>query len=296
MVSNSGSSDRGVIVVTGASSGLGRATALHLAEKGFTVIAGVRSATVATELQHLSDRLIPVQLDVTSDDDVAAARDTIAEAVGPGGLLGLVNNAGICVSAPLECVSAADLRNQLNVNVIGAMAVTSALLPLLRAGTKRNGVAGRIVNVSSGIGKIAPPFLGAYAATQFAKEGLSDSLRRELAGTGVSVSIVEPGAIFTPIWGKVSDTADRILDQAPPEVAEVYRKRFTAFVALNDKRAKASKTQPAEFATAVEHAMTARTPKIRYRVGVDSRTSSLAARVIPDVVLDAVLARASAGK
>ncbi len=279
------------VLVTGASSGLGRAAALHLAGAGYAVFAGVRSDTAAAELAAASPSITPLQLDVTVAADIAAAHATIAEAVGTQGLHGLVNNAGICISAPLECVTPEDLRYQLEVNVIGPAALTRALLPLLRTGGRGDGPRGRVVNVSSGLGRVASPFLGAYATSQFAKEGWSDSLRRELKDQRVSVSVIEPGAILTPIWDKVSDTAERILAAAAPEVAEVYRKPFTAFVALNDKRARASRTKPDQFAKAVEHAMSARGPRTRYQVGLDSAGGALAARLLPDKVLDIAIAQ-----
>ena len=133
------------------------------------------------------------------------------------GLWAVVNNAGVSISAPLECVPMDVLRTQLETNVVGALAVSQRFLPLLRAS------GGRIVNVSSGIGNIAPPYLGAYAAAQFAKEGLSDALRRELRPLGVSVSVIQPGAVDTPIWGKMRRSANEILAAAPAEVVETYR-------------------------------------------------------------------------
>lgn len=281
------------VVVTGASSGLGRFAAIHLAAKGFRVFAGVRSDADGEELANESEYLVPIRLDVTSASAIADARELIAATCPDSGLLGLVNNAGVCYSAPLECLSTEDLRHQLEVNVIGTVAVTRALLPLLRAGTAASGPIGRIINVGSGVGRVASPFLGAYAASQFAKEGMSDSLRRELAAQSVSVSVIEPGAILTPIWNKVSDTADRVLDQAPPTVAAHYRAPFTAFVAMNEGLAESSRTTPEHFAKAVEHALTARNPKTRYRVGLDSWTSTLAARLLPDRVLDLLLAKST---
>ncbi|WP_063042790.1 SDR family NAD(P)-dependent oxidoreductase [Nocardia pseudovaccinii] len=284
---------RGAVLVTGASSGLGRVAAIHLAAKGFQVFAGVRSDVVGKELANESERLVPIHLDVTSESAIAAAGERIAQTCGADGLLGLVNNAGVCYSAPLECLSSEDLRYQLEVNVIGAVAVTRTFLPLLRVGTAAAGPVGRIVNVGSGVGRVASPFLGAYAASQFAKEGLSDSLRRELAAQSVSVSVIEPGAILTPIWDKVSDTAERVLEQAPPDIAALYRTRFTAFVAMNEGLAKSSRTKPEQFAKVVEHALTARNPKTRYRVGLDSLASTLAARLLPDRILDLVLAKSA---
>jgi NAD(P)-dependent dehydrogenase (short-subunit alcohol dehydrogenase family) len=158
------------------------------------------------------------------------------------------------------------------------------LLPLLRTS------GGRIVNVSSGIGNVAPPYLGAYAAAQFAKEGLSDALRRELRPLGVSVSVIQPGAVFTPLWGKIRESADEILATAPADVVETYRARFIEFLNLNEVQAQASRTTPADFADAVAAALAAKRPKARYRVGVDSWITALARRAVPDRMMDALVA------
>ncbi|WP_280526217.1 SDR family NAD(P)-dependent oxidoreductase [Couchioplanes caeruleus] len=271
--------------MSGASTGLGRACARHLDQLGFHVFAGVRRSADAEALQAASSaRLRPVMLDVTREESVAQAAALVSDQVGDHGLWGLVNNAGICVSAPLECVAPAQLRHQLETNLIGHHAVIRAVLPLARMAR------GRIVNVSSGLGRIASPYLGAYAASQFAKEGYSDALRRELRPFGVHVSVVEPGAIRTPIWEKVSEVGHRTLDGAPEDVAELYRESFLRFLEGNDRRARASATRPEGFADAVAHAMTARRPKSRYRVGRDSRLTSVLARVLPDKVLDAAFA------
>jgi NAD(P)-dependent dehydrogenase (short-subunit alcohol dehydrogenase family) len=291
--------NRGAVVVTGASSGLGEATALNLAEAGFTVYAGVRSADSATRIAALSPSIRPLTLDVTSIDSVRAAGALVRDRTAGAGLHGLVNNAGICVSSPLECVPLDDLRAELEVNLIGTVAVTQEFLPLLRvrpAGQPPAVPAGRIVNISSGIGRVAAPFLGAYAASQFAKEGVSDALRREIPPRTVSVSVVEPGAVLTPIWSKISTAADHVLDGHPDEVAGRYRKGFADFVALNDKRARESRTSPAAVARAIGHAMTARRPRTRYRVGSDSWTATVAARLLPDRALDAMIRRQLAGE
>ncbi len=187
------------VLITGASSGLGRETALHLAEQGFQVIAGVRRQEDGERLANAcpSGRISTLLIDVTDEESIGRAAAQVAEKVGDTGLWGLVNNAGICISAPLECVSSDLLRRQLEVNLIGQLAVTRAILPLLRRGG-----AARLVNVTSGLGSVAIPYLGAYSAAQFAKEGVSDALRRELAPMGIQVSVVSPGAIWTPIWAR----------------------------------------------------------------------------------------------
>lgn len=288
------SNNRGAVLVTGASSGLGEATAVGLAGAGFTVYAGVRSAGSAARISGMSPAIHPLIIDVTSSDSVRLAGKLVREQTGEAGLLGLVNNAGICVTAPLECVALDELRAELEVNLVGTVAVTQEFLPLLRmrpAEPPRAALAGRIVNISSGIGRVAAPFVGSYAASQFAKEGMSDALRRELAPLSVSVSVIEPGAIMTPIWSKIADAAGGALDTAPGDVAGFYRRRFDAFVAQNEKRARESRTRPAAVARAVRHAMSARRPRTRYRVGPDAWTAAVAARLLPDRALDAVIRR-----
>jgi NAD(P)-dependent dehydrogenase (short-subunit alcohol dehydrogenase family) len=275
------------VVITGASSGLGKAAAIHLSELGYRVLAGVRTEGNAAELSGVprsAGELIPMMLDVTDAMSIARAGERVEHECSDTGLWAVINNAGVCISAPLECIPMDVMRAQMETNVIGALAVLQRLLPLLRAS------GGRIVNVSSGIGNVAPAYLGAYAATQFAKEALSDALRRELRPLGVSVSVIQPGAVYTPLWGKIRESASEILAAAPAEVVETYRARFIAFLKMNEARGQASKTTTADYADAVAAALAARRPKIRYRVGIDSWGSVLARRVVPDRTMDALIA------
>ena len=282
------------VVITGASSGLGRAAAIHLCGLGYRVFAGVRTESSAAELSGVPSskgELIPVLLDVTDAASIANAGELVERGCGETGLWAVVNNAGIAIGAPLECVPIGVFRAQLETNVVGTVAVSQRFLPLLRAS------GGRIVNVSSGIANIAFPYGGAYAAAQFAKEGLSDSLRRELRPLGVTVSVIQPGAIATPIWGKMRRSADEILAAAPAEVVATYREPFTEFRNTTEGLAKVSKTTTADYADAVAAALAARRPKTRYRVGVDSWGGALARRVLPDRMMDALIivgAKASA--
>jgi NAD(P)-dependent dehydrogenase (short-subunit alcohol dehydrogenase family) len=272
------------VLITGASSGLGKAAAIHLSELGYRVFAGVHScAAELAELGPSPGEIIPVVLDVTDAASIAHGGALVASECGDRGLWAVVNNAGICISAPLECVPIAVMRTQLETNVVGALAVTQHFLPLLRAS------GGRIVNVSSGIGNVAPPYLGAYAAAQFAKEGMSDSLRRELRPLGVSVSVIQPGAVDTPIWGKMRQSANEIFAAAPTHTAETYRARFSAFLDANEVRAQACKTTTAQYADAVAAALAAKRPKARYRIGADSMCSAMARRVVPDRLMDALI-------
>ena len=186
----------GTVVVTGASTGIGEAAALHLKELGFEVRAGVRKDEDAERLR--AQGVSPLKLDVTDTSSVAAAAAEVGEEV-----FGLVNNAGVAVSAPVEFVPIDQLRRQLEVNLIGQVAVIQAFLPALRQSH------GRIVNISSIGGRIALPLASPYAASKFALEAVSDSLRREVAQFGIEVSLVEPGGVKTPIWKKGTETAER---------------------------------------------------------------------------------------
>ncbi|GAU69532.1 putative oxidoreductase [Streptomyces sp. NBRC 110611] len=285
--------------MTGASTGLGRETALLLERRGFLVHAGVRDErdgeAVAAAAAH--GRVRPLLLDIASPESIREAAAQVqaetAESADSGAsgrpvLWGLVNNAGICVSAPLECVPADELRRQLDVNVIGSVEVTQAMLPRLRAAR------GRVVNITSGVGSLAFPYLGAYACAQFAKEAFSDALRRELLPHGVRVSVVQPGAIATPIWDKVDDGAARILQHTPASVADVYRAAFTRFARANAATAHSSRTTPRQVAAAVAHALSSDRPRIRYRVGRDARTAAALARALPASALDRVIAKLTA--
>ncbi|MFE0186587.1 SDR family oxidoreductase [Streptomyces sp. NPDC058989] len=270
------------VVITGASSGLGKEAALALEQRGFQVFAAVRKLEDAQRLRDeaSSARLRPVIMDVTDEDSIRAAATEVAETMGDEGVWALVNNAGSCVSAPLECVPPESLRQQLDTNVIGTVAVTQAFLPQLRRSR------GRIVNISSGVGSVAVPYLGVYATAQFAKEGLSDALRRELRPFGVSVVVVKPGAISTPIWGKVRQSGEGIMSKAPKTIADNYRASFEQFLRANEQRALTSKTRPEDFARTIFRALTVARPRTRYCVGADARVATTLSRLLPDAVLD----------
>ncbi|WP_412075720.1 SDR family NAD(P)-dependent oxidoreductase [Streptomyces xanthophaeus] len=278
------------VLITGASSGLGRACALHLDRVGFRVFAGVRDEGVGKELEEASpDGLLrAVRVDVTDAGQIREAAARIDRDTGGQGLWGLVNNAGVCVPAPLECVTPERLRWQFDTNVVGQLAVTQAFLPQLRR------TRGRLVNVTSGLGTVALPYLGAYASAQFAKEALSDVLRRELREFGVAVSVVQPGAVLTPIWDKVTGLGREALDGMPGELAELYRIRFNRFLYESEQAARASRTTPAATADSVRRALTDARPRTRYRVGTDVKRLVALARLLPDTALDRYL-RPAAG-
>ncbi|HEU5490536.1 MAG TPA: SDR family oxidoreductase [Gaiellaceae bacterium] len=264
------------VVVTGASSGIGRASALRLARAGWRVYGGVRTAADADELREQG--IEPVELDVTDAAQIAAA----AAAVGAE-LHGLVDNAGIAIAAPLELVPLDELRRQLEVNVVGQVAVLQALLPALRRAR------GRVVLMGSIGGRSALPFLGPYAASKHALEAFADVLRVELAPWGISVSIVEPASVKTAIWAKGAETADAMRDRLSQEATDLYGARIAKFRAVALKRGPGA--DPDIVAQAVEHALTASRPKARYLVGRDAHVRAWIER-LPTRLRDRMLAKA----
>jgi len=274
----------GAVVVTGASSGIGAACAKHLDQLGFTVFAGVRRQVDGDALvRAASPRLRVVMLDVTDPMSIADAGRTIAEATSGSGLAALVNNAGISVAGPLELLPLADVRTQFEVNVIGALAVTQALLPLLRLAR------GRLVNISSIAGLAATPFLGAYCGSKFALEAMSDALRLELAPWGIAVSLVEPGAIQSQIWRRATMSATRTLGEAAPESLALYAQPLSRMQQVI--AGAAARAIPADaVARTVARALTSSRPRTRYLVGTDARFRALLKRILPDRVQDRLLA------
>jgi NAD(P)-dependent dehydrogenase (short-subunit alcohol dehydrogenase family) len=273
-------------LVTGASTGIGEACTRRLDAMGWRVFAGCRREADAEALRRgASPRLVPVRLDVTEEAQVRAAAEAVAAATGGAGLDGLVNNAGIVVAAPLECLPLAELRRQLEVNVVGPVAVTQACLPLLRQAR------GRIVNVGSISGLVASPFAGAYAASKFALEALTDALRVELAPWGLEVSVVEPGSVATPIWEKLVAQAERTLSGAAPERLALYQRAVEAMRRAAEGSARRA-AAPDRVVAAVVHALTARRPRTRYLVGRDARLMA-ALRILPDRVRDRLFIRAA---
>ena len=273
----------GVVVVTGASTGIGEATASHLASLGFEVRPGVRKPEDAERLREQG--LAPLMLDVTDQASITAARSEL----GDGPLAGLVNNAGIAVSGPLEFLPVDEVRRQLEVNVVGQVAVTQALLPALRRGR------GRIVNISSIGGRVALPLLAPYNASKFALEAISDSLRRELRRFGVEVVVVEPGGVKTPIWDKGNQSADTLIEEAPPEATELYGDMIEAIRAESRKIAQERGLPPGAVAEVVGRALTAKRPRTRYLVGRDAKMRAALAKRVPDRAMDALIVRALSG-
>lgn len=271
------------VVITGASTGIGAACALRLDRLGFTVFAGVRKTEDGAVFQRSSsDRLIPILLDVTDLSSIQRSLGIVSERCGPNGVYGLVNNAGIAVPAPLEAIPLSDLRRQLEVNVIGQVAVTQAFLPLIRQAR------GRIVNMGSIAGRSTIPLMGAYSASKFALEAITDALRLEVQQWGIQVSIIEPGAITTPIWAKSADDAVGREANMEAELKTLYEPTVAAVRKVVDEAAK--RAIPADVvAKVVEHALTAPVPKTRYLVGRDAKIRAFIGQILPDRIMDRLL-------
>lgn len=283
------SSVKEAILITGASTGIGEACAIYLDKLGYQVFAGVRNKMDGDALrQKASKRLIPIFLDVTEETSIRTAVKTITEILGTANLVGLVNNAGIAIAGAVELLPIAELRKQLEVNVIGQIAVTQAFLPMLRK------TQGRIINISSESGKISFPFLGAYCASKFALEALTDALRIELQAWGIQVVLIEPGVIATPIWEKSLAKADEIWNQSSSEVHHLYS---SARDAIQNKTNQITKNGgknglPAEVvAKTVTKALTTKKPKTRYVIGLDAKLGIGLAKIIPDRLFDKFISR-----
>jgi NAD(P)-dependent dehydrogenase (short-subunit alcohol dehydrogenase family) len=269
------------VVVTGASTGIGRVTALRLAHSGFDVLAGVRREEDGAALRSEDARVEPVIVDVTDADQVAA----LARRVGGGPLVGLVNNAGIAVAGPLEGVPLNEIRRQYEVNVFGLLAVTQALLEPLRVAR------GRIVNIGSIGGRLGTPFVGPYSSSKAAVRSLSASLRRELRPWKIHVALIEPGALDTPIWRKGEEGAQETIGALPDRVRTLYARQLDALQAGVRKIA-AGASPPEAAAEAIEHALTAKRPRTLYTIGREARIQGTLHAVLPARAFDALVARA----
>jgi len=268
------------VVITGASSGIGRACAALLARKRFRVFAGVRKPSDGEALRaNLGEAVTPIQIDVTDDATIASAVATVRTLLHGHGLDGLVNNAGIGITAPVEYISADDLRRQFDVNVFGQIAVTQAFLPLVRQAR------GRIVNMGSVGSEISIPFGGALCGSKSAFKSLNDALRLELHPFGIHVSLVEPGAIHTPAADKTLGDVEAIIGALPPAGAARYGEMLRRFVRRGYAR-EINGSPPIVVAKAVHHALTARRPRTRYPVGADARAMVTLPRILPEFLLD----------
>ena len=278
MTSSNHSARRELVVVTGASTGMGAATAHELARKGFHVLAGVRREVDADALR--ADGIEPCILDITVESHVAAIADRVTR--DPRPLRALINNAGIAINAPVETLALTEWRQQFEVNLFGHIAMTQALFPALLASS------GTVVNISSVGGKVVLPTYGAYAGSKFALEAVSDALRREVGDTGIKVVVVEPGAVKTEMAERGIATAEGL--QAA--MTEAQRARYGELAAAVTAQARSF----GEVGVSAEHAAkviakaaTASRPRTRYTIGRDAAILLRVSRVVSDRVLDRIV-------
>ena len=273
------------VVITGASTGIGRATAEYLAQAGWCVFAGVRKEADGDVLRAANPDIQPLILDVTKPEQIEAAVATVSESLGGAKLGGLINNAGVAKIGPLALQPMDEIRQHFDINVLGLLASVQGFAPLLGMETERTGKPGRIINISSFGGRMAPPFLSAYAATKHAVESLTDSLRRELIVFGIDAICVAPGAIKTPIWDKAEEDEKRE-PYANTRWAEPVRKFTKGFLDAGESG------WPAErIAALIETALTDPSPKAHYAAGPEKLVNYSIARRLPKRMLDKGFAR-----
>ena len=272
------------VLITGASSGIGAATALRLDGEGMRVFAGVRDLEDGAVLAAQSSAgLVPVLLDIADDTSVSAAAATVEAAVGDDGLWGVVNNAGEAYPIPLELIDLADFRDQLEVNLVGQLRVTQAMLPLVRRAQ------GRFLFVGSIGGKVAIEFAGPYHASKYAVEAITEVLRQELAPDAISVTVIEPGPVKTQIWSKGLERLDDVLSSDRPAV-EHYRERLESF-RRTLRITEASGQTPESVAEVIYEALTVERPRTHYPVGLQARLIDVVRPWVPDRLFDAVIHR-----
>jgi NAD(P)-dependent dehydrogenase (short-subunit alcohol dehydrogenase family) len=276
------------VLVTGCSTGIGHAIVRLLAEKGFHVFAGVRSQRAFDELKTMHERITPLILDVTSDDDAIRAVETI-RAASPQGLYALVNNAGVALPAAVELTTLDELRELLEVNTVGPLRMIQSCLPMLRQ-VKIGRGHGRIVNISSMNGTMALPMVGAYSASKFALEALCDTLRVELRPWRISVSLIRPGQVRTVIFDKSREAIAERIASMPADLRPGYEKMYETAAQFNERGAQ-SRTLAEHVAKRVLHALTSSWPRTHYHVGLDAQGMMLSKSYVSARLIDRVLAR-----
>jgi short-subunit dehydrogenase len=255
------SNSQSAVLISGASSGIGRACALHLDKNGFLVFAGVRKEEDLQSLKESgSDRLTPIFLDITQPQQIEAAVETVRNHPDKPRVVAIINNAGIVLMEPYETMNLDQLRYQFEVNLFGHIAMTQAFLPLLRENR------GRVINMSSTGGSFSSPFLGPYHATKHALESFSDSLRMELRPWDIPVVIIVPASTDTPIWEKSLQAAQKRLQEKGERAEKLYRKSFEKMARATENLGKAG-TTPEKVAEVVYRALTAEKPRTRYLIG-----------------------------
>lgn len=273
------------VVITGASTGIGRAAAEYLAGKGWKVFAGVRKHSDGEPLKQANANITPLILDVAKPDQVKAAVETVSNALDGMTLGGLVNNAGIANMGPLALQPMDEFEQHFDVNVFGLMRATQAFLPLLGMDEARTGAKGRIVNITSVGGRLSAPFLGAYAATKHAVEAITDALRRELMVYGIDATAIGPGAVKTPIWDKAED-----MNRNQPYANSVWAKPIETFAEVMLKGGRDG-LPPEKIAAVIETALTDNSPKARYAPVPNKFTNWTIPTLLPKRMVDKAMAK-----
>lgn len=268
------------VVITGASTGIGRSTAEHLAQAGWQVFAGIRKEKDGAALIAADDRIKPILLDVTKPEHVDAAVETVRAALDGQKLAGLVNNAGIANMGPLAIQPLDQFQAHFDVNVFGLLRATQAFAPLLGMDESLSGQSGRIVNITSVGGRLASPFLGAYTATKHAVESMTDSLRRELVIFGVDAIAVGPGAVKTPIWDKAEES-----NSSNPYSNSPWSEPIEKF---SETMLEGGRTglDPEVIARTIETALTEAKPKARYAPVPNKLTNFTLPMLLPKRTVD----------
>lgn len=271
------------MLITGASTGIGRAAAVHLATEGWRVFAGVRKPVDFESVAAAHERIRPIRLDVSDAASVAAAAREVAAMLGGAGLDGLVNNAGVALIAPLELMPEEEFARVFDVNVTGPLRVTQQFLPLLRTAK------GRIVNMGSQSGTLAYPGFGAYSCSKFALEAFSDTLRMEMAQFGIQVAHINPGVVKTPIWERGAANSEAVMQRADGEAVRLYAE-LQRQVLAGAAAAEAKGVSVQETNETILHALTAASPHTRYIVGAKAALLMRLRRwVLPDRVFDSLV-------
>ncbi|MGB7341388.1 MAG: SDR family oxidoreductase [Phototrophicaceae bacterium] len=269
------------VFISGATSGIGLVTAQKLQALGWKIYAG---GLVGDDFSVLGDRIQPLPFDITDANGVAEAVTHLNDEITH--LDALINNAGIQVSGAIEALSMDTFQRQFDVNVMGHLQVTKALLPLLRKAD-----AARIVNVSSLMGQVAMPMLGAYSMSKHALEALSDVLRMELKPFGIHVAVVEPAAIATPMSDRAYTDLVALRDNSSQQIQDDYQAHFEGMIATLQSQTK-NATSPDLIADVIIHALSARNPKARYAIGIDVKALSTIRKMLPTWLGDWILMRA----
>jgi NAD(P)-dependent dehydrogenase (short-subunit alcohol dehydrogenase family) len=273
------------VVITGVSTGIGGSAAKLLIQKGYRVFGSLRRQADAERLtQELGERFVPLFFDLTDEAAIRSAAEQVRARLGGETLFGLVNNAGVAVPAPLMHQPIPEFRKQLEINVTAQLIVTQAFFPLLGGDRSRTGAPGRVVNVSSISGRNGSPFVGAYAASKHALEGMTESLRRELMLFGIGVIIVAPGPIATPIWDK-ADAANEVEKYKHTEYYEAGKK-FQAYAIKNGRNGLSADA----VGRVIVGALTAKRPRVRYDI-TPTPFATWMMSILPKRLLDAVIAR-----